>query len=240
VRASRDAVARATDLAFRGRFDAALEALPGTSSEESTWVRAYVAASRGELARALRLAGPLAASARARAVRVAASITAASVLRQRGMHAAAERWDRQALEKSKTELERAHALIGLAADAIGRGRSATCARRLDHAEALAVDDWRARVRLDWVRVEHALTTARAHHGLEPGRRAVACSRDADARRHLAKSRLFYGVALADAGFPQAARRELRLAMSGATACGAARVARIARDVLAQKGFAAAG
>ena len=32
-----------------------------------------------------------------------------------------------------------------------------------------------------------------------GRRAVRRSREADALRHLAKSRLFYGVALADVG-----------------------------------------
>jgi hypothetical protein len=187
------------------------------------------------------LAVPLAESARARPVRVAASITAASVFRQRDKHAEAEWWDRTAFAVAGTEIETAHALIGLAADAIGRGRTVQCTNRLRDVHALGLDDeWRVQVRLDWVRVELALTTGRADFGIEAGRRAVKRSRDADARRHLAKSRLFYGVALADAGFPRAARRELHAAMHGASVCGAARVAQIARAVLAQKGFADAG
>jgi len=240
VRASGNAVVRATELAFRGRFDAALAALPlNRTSERSVWVQAYVASSRGRFDRALELAVPLARSARAREARVAASITVASALRQTGKHARAEAWDRAALEGARTDVEKGHALIGLAADAIGRGRIVACRRRLAAATDLE-RDWRAQVRLDWVRVELALTSGRAAHGLEAAKRAVALSREADALRHVAKSRLFYGVALADAGFTERSHRELSSALRGARACGAARVAHVAHDVLSQKGFAAAG
>jgi hypothetical protein len=242
MRASRGAVARATELAFLGRFRESLAALPaGHPTERSVWVRAYVAASRGEFARARALAAPLAGSARARPVRVAASITLASVLRQTGRHASAELWDRTALTQSRSDTERAHALVGLAADAIGRGRVTACERRLAAAAALGLtEDWRVQVRLDWVRVERALTVGRARDGLAPGRRAVMRARDAGALRHVAKSRLFYGVVLADAGFTNAAERELSAALRDAQTCGARRVARIARVVLAQKRMRAAG
>ena len=241
MRGSRRAVARATGLAFRGRFSESLAALDAArSSEQSLWVRAYVASSRGEFARARALAEPLASSAASREVRVAGAITLASVLRQTSRHAAAERWDRVALERAHTEDERAHALIGLAADAIGRQRVSACESRMAEADALGLDDWRVQVRLDWVRVERALTIGRARDGLVAGRRAVRRSRDADALRHIAKSRLFYGVALADAGFSNAAHRELSASLREAQACGARRVARVAHTVLEQKAMQAAG
>ena len=242
MRGSRRAVERATELAFRGRFTESIAALEGVpSSEQSLWLRAYVAASRGEFSRARALGQPLAASARSRAVRVAAAITLASVLRQMSRHAAAERWDRAALDGARTDTERAHALIGLAADAIGRGRVPACEARLAEADELGLaGDWRVQVRLDWVRVERALTAGRPRDGLAPGRRAVRRSREADALRHIAKSRLFYGVALADAGFAAAAQRELTAAARGARACGAGRVARVARTVLEEKAMSAAG
>ena len=132
-------------------------------------------------------------------------------------------------------------MIGLAADAVGRQRISACESRVAEADALGLDDdWRVQVRLDWVRVERALTIGRARDALAPGRRAVRRSRDADALRHIAKSRLFYGVALADAGFPNAAGRELSASLRGAQACGARRVARVARMVLEQKATQAAG
>ncbi|HEV2686172.1 MAG TPA: hypothetical protein VGW79_06005, partial [Actinomycetota bacterium] len=224
MRASRQAVARATEFAFHGRFTDAIAELEGAPvSEQSQWVRAYVASSRGEFSRARALAAPLAESARARPVRVAAAITLASVLRQTSRHASAERWDRAALDEAHSDAERAHALIGLAADAIGRGHVSACEARLAEADALGLDgDWRVQVRRDWVRVERALTAGRPRDGLVPGRRAVTRARKSDASRHLAKSRLFYGVALADAGFPAAAERELNAALRGARACGAQR------------------
>ena len=242
MRASRTAVARATELAFLGRFPEALSTLHGVpSSEQSLWVRAYVASSRGRFSDARALAAPLAASARSREVRVAACVTLASVLRQTSRHAAAERWDRVALEESPSDLERAHAWIGLAADAIGRGQISACEARMAEADRLGLEeDWRVQVRLDWVRIERALTIGRPRDGLALGRRAVRRSREADALRHIAKSRLFYGVALADAGFTKASHRELTAAARGARACGAARVARVAHTVLEQKAMQAAG
>jgi hypothetical protein len=242
MRGSRKVVARATELAFLGRFTEALNALTSVpDTEQSLWVRAYVASSRGQFSKARALATPLAASAKAPEVRIAASVTLASVLRQTSRHAAAERWDRVALEGARSDLGRAHAWIGLAADAIGRGQISACEARLAEVDRLGLEkEWRVQVRLDWVRVERALTIGRPRDGLVPGRRAVKRSREVDAVRHIAKSRLFYGVALADAGFTKASHRELSAAARGARVCGAARVARVAHTVLEQKAMQAAG
>ncbi|HJT37286.1 MAG TPA: hypothetical protein VJ818_02580, partial [Actinomycetota bacterium] len=76
--------------------------------------------------------------------------------------------------------------------------------------------------------------------LVPGRRALRASLSAGAERHVAKSRLFLGVALADAGSRAAARRELVGALRAAQRCGASQVARVARVVLDEKGLQAAG
>jgi hypothetical protein len=175
---------------------------------------------------------PLVTKARAQGTRAAAPLTLGSVLRQTGKHRAAGPYDRAALAAARTDAERAHALIGLAADAIGLGRAAACARRLAEAAALApAGDWRVQVRLDWVRTEHALATRRSRAALAPARRALRCARNEDAVRHVAKSHLFLGVALAMSGNPRASERELNAALRRARACGAAPVADVARALL---------
>ena len=226
---------RALGLALHGRFDDAERALfRSRRSEEAAWVHAYIAAARGEFARARAQASPLATGARTRSIRVAAGLTLASVLRQKGKHRAARPYDRAALAAARTDAERAHALIGLAADAIGLGRAAVCAARLAEAAAVApAGDWRVQVRLDWVRTEHALATGRPRAALPPARRALRRARREDAVRHVAKSHLFLGAALAESGDRGAALREMNAALRRARACGAAPLADVARAMLAR-------
>jgi tetratricopeptide (TPR) repeat protein len=233
---------RAAGFALHGRFAEAERALaPVRRSEEASWVHAYIAAARGEFPNARAIAQPLATGARARSVRVAASLTLASVLRQTGKHRAARPYDRAALAAAHADTERAHALIGLAADAIGLGRPALCARRLAEAAVVApAGDWRAQVRLDWVRTEHALATRRPRAALVPARRALRRARSENAVRHIAKAHLFLGVALAEAGDKSAAAREMNAALREARACGAAPVATVARAMLARALLAGAG
>ena len=233
---------RAAGLALHGRFHDAERTLGrARPSELATWVRAYIAASRGDFAVACALAVPLSAGARGRAIRVASGLTVASVLRQKGNHRRALPFDRAALASDGSDTERAHALIGLAADAIGLGRAAICARRLAEAAAHAPqEDWRAQVRLDWVRIEHALGTGRPREALLPARRALRRARREDALRHIAKSHLFLGVALAQASEERAAMREMNAALRAARACGAEPIAGVARAMLARDVANAAG
>lgn len=231
----------ATDLAFHGYFTEAEKLLPRRRArDEDIWVRAYIAGARGRFASAMRLAVSVKDS-KDRAIRVAAAITAGSALRQLGRHRAAQEHDRRALRLARTDSERAHALIGLAADAIGTGRAALCGRRLAEATALAArDDWRAQVRLDWVRTEHGLALGRPRAALHSARRALRRVRAEGARRHIAKSHLFLGVALQEAGDERAAARELNAALAGARAIGAEPIAAVARAMRARKVSRAAG
>ena len=234
--------ARAAGFALHGRFiDAERTLARSRSSEDATWVHAYIAAARGDFAAAGALAQPLATGARTRTVRVASALTLGSILRQTGRHRAALPFDRAALAASQSDAERAHALIGLAADAIGLGRVAVCARRLAEASAVApAGDWRVQVRLDWVRTEHALAAGRPREALPPARRALRRARREKALRHVAKSHLFLGVALAEAGEQHAAEREMNAALRGARACGAVPVADVARAMLSKSPALSAG
>lgn len=221
---------RAVSLALAGRLDAALAAIPRGSGDAGRWVRAYVAAARGRFTPAAAIAEGLARSAADPSVRVAASVTLGSVLRQTGRHREAVPWDRRALRLARTPSERAHAFVGLAADAVGVGDAERCGARLAEASRAAPrDDWRARVRLDWVRTEHALLRGRPRLAAGAASRALDRSRAARARRHEAKSLLFLGVALAESGDPRA-RALLARAERLAAAIGARPIAVVARDV----------
>ncbi|MCA1834462.1 MAG: hypothetical protein ABR548_00915 [Actinomycetota bacterium] len=168
------------------------------NADLSAWLIAYVACAQGRFRRALVLCESLARSDVA-AIRVRAAVTAGSALRQRHLYDEAEAIESRALRNAPSE-ERAHLLIGLAADAVGRGDAGLCARRLGAAHhALRSRDWRARVRLDWVRCEHALLTGDAIRAVRVARAALLRSRRAGARRHQAKSLLFLGVSLRSAG-----------------------------------------
>jgi tetratricopeptide (TPR) repeat protein len=228
---------RATALAFSGRLDAAERALARsrTRTEEVRWLTAYLLAARGAFSDAEAALTPLARAARDPALRARAAITLGSVLRQTGRHDFAGRVDERALRLAPDASLRAHALIGLAADAVGLGDQRACGERLTRAARTAQPrDWRVLVRLDWVRAERALLVGRPREAAARARAALARSRRAGARRHEAKSLLFLGVALRQAGSP-GARRRLEEAMRLARRLGAAPIASVARGLLSGPG-----
>jgi hypothetical protein len=201
-----------------------------------------VACARGEFTRAIALAEPLARRAADRSVRVSASLTLASALRQTDRHRLARPHDERALRLATDKAERAHALIGLAADAVGVGDRPACERRLRQAaEAAPRGDWRVWVRLYWVRAEHALLADDPRHAARWAALALARAKRAGAARHVAKSLLFLGVAL-DAAGDARARRPLTEAARAAARLGAEPIAAVAHDVLARSagGSRAAG
>ena len=234
-RKARSDIDRAIARAVTGRSDEAASRARRLPGGWARWIEAYGAAARGEFDRALRVAEPLAVDARDRAVRVHASITAGSALRQTGRYRAALVHDRRASVHARTASERAHALIGLAADAIGMGYTALCGRRLAEAAAVAPGrDWRCSVRLDWVRTEHSLAIGRPDAAVRSARRALRRAVEADARRHVAKSHLFLGAALGEAGREAASAQQLQRALRAARACDAGAIARVARSMLANE------
>jgi hypothetical protein len=149
----------------------------------------------------------------------------ASHLRQVGRHAEAEPLDRLALATATDPEARADALIGLVADAVGRHELALARERLESVTERIVavtsdhEEWRTRVRLEWVTAETALLAGEAGPAVEIGRTAQRISRTAKACRHTVKSMLVLGVTLDAAGRTRAATRVLRTASHGATRLG---------------------
>lgn len=187
-------------LALAASYDEADTALAGRRDVEAAWIRAYILNARGDFEGALTLARralrrPASAEARARLL-----VTAGSAARQLRRYAAAERFDSKAVGLEASDTAITHARIGLAADAVGRGDPEACATRLALAEAGApAGDWRVRVRLRWVRCEHALLAGDPERAAQAASEAVERSRAAGAPRHEAKSSLFAGVAQRDLG-----------------------------------------
>jgi len=103
---------------------------------------------------------------------------------------------------------RSDALLGLAADALGVGRTAVARRLLAIADGLG-GGWRAQVRRRWVRAEIALADGRADAAVAPAESALRRAEAAGAVRHQVKSEMVLAAALATAGGDQ--RRARRLA-----------------------------
>jgi hypothetical protein len=130
---------------------------------------------------------------------VAAS-TSASVHRQLGRHGAGRTLDLRARELAAGDLQaRFDAELGLAADAVGLGEQTAARRQLDAAADLRGRRWRQHVRLDWVRAEYALLVDDPAAAVDAAAAAVRGAEREVARRHLAKSLLFLGVAEAQIG-----------------------------------------
>lgn len=162
-------------------------------------------------------------------MRARAAITAGSALRQLHRYNDALHVETAALRRA-LPVEHVHLLIGLAADAVGLGDAVLCARRLRAAErALPPRDWRARVRLDWVRCEHALLIDDPSASVRFARAALRRSRRTGSARHEAKSLLFLGVALREAGRAGSATA-LREAVRIARGCGSREIAAVAARV----------
>lgn len=228
------ALDRATSYAFAGRLGAAetlLQRARTADPARARWLAAYIACARGAFADALALATPLFEDA---AVGVPALITAGSVLRQTARHGQARDLDRRALLRATTRADRAHALIGLAADAVGLAQPSRVATHLEQAAvATPRGDWRVAVRLSWVRAEHSLLTQDARGAVRWSQAALRRSRTAGARRHEAKSLLFLGAAREVAGDARGAIQPLRDAARIAQRIGAVPIAAVARDVLSR-------
>jgi len=225
-------IERAATLAFAGKLREA-ERIVGESSEpEARWLRAYLHNCFGRFDEALELAMDLAQGSDDPRVASRALITAASTLRQTGRHLPAHPLDESAFRLAPDDATRAHALVGLAADAAGLGRDS--AAPLEQAAALAPPgDWRVRVRLAWVRCEQALVAGRARKAVTHARDALDRSRDAGARRHEAKSLLFLGFALREAG-DREWTEHMVLAKSIAKRIGAAPIAAVAGEALQER------
>ncbi|QYN24933.1 hypothetical protein [Amycolatopsis sp. DSM 110486] len=143
-----------------------------------------------------------------------AATTLASHRRQLGGHVAARALDGEALVAldgaGATRVDpdgldaagaRADALLGLAADNLALGRLAA-ARRLAARAAEADDRWRATVRGGWVGAEIELAAGRPREAIAPARRAAETARVRGSSRHVVKSDIVLGVALATAGEPE--------------------------------------
>lgn len=228
---------RAVTLAFSGRLREAQRALGEPSDSEGRWLQAYLHNCFGQFDEAITVAMDLAQSSVDPRVAARALVTAASALRQTGRHLPAYPLDESAARLAPDDATRAHALIGLAADAAGLGREST--EPIEQAAALApAGDWRIRVRLAWVRCEQALVAGRARKAVTHARDALDRARAAGARRHEAKSLLFLAFALREAG-DREWKASMKLAKSIAGRIGAAPIAAVAAEALAA-GDATAG
>jgi hypothetical protein len=207
--------------AFGDRPEARVwSALTGTPRER--WLAAVVLGGQGHYAAAATALQALLRSGDHLIVSLAAS-TLASHRRQLGGHAAARTLDAlalstaQAAEPAPAEPAdpdgvdpagaRADALLGLAADALGAGRTSE-ARRL-HAR-VTPENWRTRVRHGWVATEIELADGHAERAVVPAETALHHAEAAGATRHTLKSRLVLGTALVVWGTPESVARGVRL------------------------------
>ncbi|HWO62909.1 MAG TPA: hypothetical protein VNO31_23045, partial [Umezawaea sp.] len=160
--------------------------LPNGSARER-WLAAVVLGGQGHYAAAATVLGALLHD-RDRVVASLAASTFASHRRQLGGHAVARGLDARALATAPTAGApdrdgvdaagaRADALLGLAADAIGAGRTGEARRLHALVEPLC---WRTEVRRGWVAAEIELAEGRAEAAIAPAVRAVAASASAGA------------------------------------------------------------
>ncbi|MCF7553172.1 hypothetical protein [Pseudonocardia sp. WMMC193] len=184
----------------------------GRAEPLARWTAAVALGGQGRYAAAAALLEELVRDPRTPvAIRAHALVTRASHLRQQGGHARAARVDGQALSLAAgcagvaADLPqpgadlcvdlgsaRADALVGLAADALGRGDLGASDRLLTRADNWAVG-WRPRVRLRWVRAEVALARGDLDTAARESAAAVAGAAGAGSHRHLVKSRLLAAV-----------------------------------------------
>lgn len=228
----RGSIERAAGLAFAGRLGAASRILDALHApdDETLWLRAYLLTATGSFARAESAARSVLGRTRDPILFARAAITLGSVLRQTDRHGEARPIEATALRATLPKDLRAHLHIGLAADAVGLGRLAAVDRELGRAASMRSREWRARVRLLWVRCERELLAGRPAHAARHARAALAAAERADARRHVAKSLLFLGAAAA-ASDPSASDRALRRARASAARIGARPIERVAGELL---------
>ncbi|CRK59948.1 hypothetical protein [Alloactinosynnema sp. L-07] len=172
-----------------------------------------------------------------------ASATRASHLRQVGGHALARPFDSAGLRRlAESDLlgpdgidgdhpdrpgpqaadaaaARSDVLLGLAADALGQGRTAE-ARRLFGIESASVNaGWRAVVRRGWVAAEIELGAGRVDAAVAPAEAAAAAAQATGSVRHQIKSSLVLGASLAAVGERPSAQELIFGAHADATRLG---------------------
>ncbi|EME60583.1 hypothetical protein [Amycolatopsis decaplanina] len=180
------------------------------ASPRGRLLAAIVLGARGRYAAAATLLNELRASGDPVLASLAAS-TLASHRRQLGGHAAALVLDGEALALAIAEPRgasdpdgldaegaRADALLGLAADNLGRGRL-TAARRLLARAGAHTGDWRTLTRAGWVGAEIELASNISGAAIAPAEMALETARARGACRHVVKSQLVLGVTIANGG-----------------------------------------
>lgn len=239
----------ALELGFAGDLsgcERALDRIARTADPlQVRWLRAYVRAAQGDFAVAERDARAILRRTTDPALRARAAVTLGSILRQTGRHADAGSIESSAVRSAPTAVLRAHLLVGLAADAVGKGDLTAVDRALTRASAIRTRDPRVAIRLRWVRCERELLSARPKRAVRWARSAESISRRVGARRHVAKSLLFLGAAqlelarrsegAAATRSKAGARTALREARDIATRIGARPVARVAGELLRAAG-----
>ena len=159
----------------------------------------------------------------------------AAIHRQLGQHQSARSLDDEALGLSFGVAAAAFdAYLGLAADAIGLGDTASAEDNLEQAVAMAAarpDWWRQRVRRDWVRAELAILKRIPDEAVAVASAAVTLAEQSGAPRHVAKGLLFVGAGHALSGDLTAATAALRRAGRLAENVGALAVVWPARALL---------
>ncbi|MGH2785360.1 MAG: hypothetical protein ACRDJ1_08860 [Actinomycetota bacterium] len=235
-----DPFARARELAFAGDLRASarvLDRVRPTDTLEVRWLRAYLWAATGRFGYAERAARAVLQDTGDASLRAHAAVTLGSILRQTGRHAEARTIEAAAVRRAPSPELRAHLHVGLAADAVGLGELRAVDRELERAAITGSRDRRLAVRIRWVRCERELLAGRADRAVVWARSALAVSRRAGARRHVAKSLLFMGAAElelarnADRSSLRKARSALRASRDAAQRIGAEPVARVARELL---------
>jgi hypothetical protein len=192
-------------------LDEAVKAGDRAAAGRARWLLGVAEQGAGRCGAALRLLHAAWAEAKAAPLGVHVAASLAETYRQLGEHANARTWDQRALDLADGEAI-VWPLLGLAADAVGAGDAGEAGRRLATAEPLAADgEWQAEVRTGWVAAELALLEARPGDAAEAAAGALAAAERAGAAPYVARSLLFQGGALAQAGDPEASATLARAA-----------------------------
>ncbi|MFE3446374.1 hypothetical protein ACFXNW_25385 [Nocardia sp. NPDC059180] len=223
-----DRCALLVDAAFGANPAVAAAELPLARDAREGWLRAVVLGGQGRYAAARAELGGLTVHRTDPVLAALAASTRGSLLRQLGWHAAAARHDgaAAALVLPGPAPDRAgelsvslgegcgpdrfdaacDALTGLAADALGTGRTDLATRLLGRvrvllADADAPDPRRLRlaIRLCWVSAETALAAGRLSEATPHAEAALALAEQGPSMRHRVKSRLLVAAATAANG-----------------------------------------
>lgn len=213
---------------------------PGTPAEPlDLWFSAVALGGRGQYARAADLLRRLISSPDP-VIAALAAATRASHLRQVGGHGLARSFDAAGLSRlsraglidfsapgadqpglpgpagADVRAARSDLLLGLAADAIGLGRTAEARRLFGIESTLGDAGWRADIRRGWVAAETELGAGSAQAAVAPAEAAAALAARSGSVRHQVKSALVLGASLAAVGDRGRARVLIFEALADAT------------------------